>query len=97
MGTITINGKKYEFTNEKNVLTIIRNAGIEVPTLCYQPELSIFGACRLCSADADDAVGSDGKMPPGQFFRKGCDILRHTAFAAVQINIVVGAALHFGK
>ena len=35
MGTITINGKKYEFTNEKNILTIIRNAGIEVPTLCY--------------------------------------------------------------
>ena len=53
MGTITINGKKYEFTNEKNVLTIIRNAGIEVPTLCYQPELSVFGACRLCTVEDD--------------------------------------------
>ena len=53
MGTITINGKKYEFTNEKNILTIIRNAGIEVPTLCYQPELSIFGACRLCTVEDD--------------------------------------------
>ncbi|MGM9550359.1 MAG: [FeFe] hydrogenase, group A, partial [Faecousia sp.] len=53
MGTITINGKKVEFTNEKNLLTIIRNAGIEVPTLCYQPELSIFGACRLCMVEDD--------------------------------------------
>ena len=53
MGTITINGKKYEFTNERNILTIIRNAGIEVPTLCYQPELSIFGACRLCTVEDD--------------------------------------------
>ena len=53
MGTITINDKKYEFTNEKNILTIIRNAGIEVPTLCYQPELSIFGACRLCTVEDD--------------------------------------------
>ncbi|MGM9660977.1 MAG: [FeFe] hydrogenase, group A [Faecousia sp.] len=53
MGTITINGKKYEFTNEKNILTIIRNAGIEVPTLCYQPELSVFGACRLCTVEDD--------------------------------------------
>ena len=53
MGTITINGKKFEFTNEKNILTIIRNAGIEVPTLCYQPELSIFGACRLCTVEDD--------------------------------------------
>ena len=53
MGTMTINGKKVEFTNEKNILTIIRNAGIEVPTLCYQPELSIFGACRLCTVEDD--------------------------------------------
>ena len=53
MGTITINGKKVEFTNEKNILTIIRNAGVEVPTLCYQPELSIFGACRLCTVEDD--------------------------------------------
>ena len=53
MGTITINGKKVEFTNEKNLLTIIRKAGIEVPTLCYQPELSIFGACRLCTVEDD--------------------------------------------
>ena len=53
MGIITINGKKCEFTNEKNILTIIRNAGIEVPTLCYQPELSIFGACRLCTVEDD--------------------------------------------
>ena len=53
MGIITINGKKVEFTNEKNILTIIRNAGIEVPTLCYQPELSIFGACRLCTVEDD--------------------------------------------
>ena len=53
MGTITINGKKVEFTDEKNVLTIIRKAGFEVPTLCYQPELSIFGACRLCMVEDD--------------------------------------------
>ena len=53
MGTITINGKKYEFTNEKNVLSIIRKAGIEIPTLCYQPELSVFGACRLCTVEDD--------------------------------------------
>ncbi len=53
MGIITINGKKYEFTNEKNVLTIIRNAGIDIPTLCYQPELSTFGDCRLCTVEDD--------------------------------------------
>ncbi len=53
MGIMTINGKKVEFTDEKNVLTIIRKAGIEVPTLCYQPELTTFGACRLCTVEDD--------------------------------------------
>ena len=53
MGTITINGRKVPFTNEKNLLTIIRKAGIDIPTLCYQPELSIFGACRLCTVEDD--------------------------------------------
>lgn len=51
MGVITVNGKSVEFTNEKNVLTIIRKAGIDLPTLCYQPELSTFGACRLCTVE----------------------------------------------
>ena len=53
MGTITINGKPVEFTNEKNILTIIRNAGIDLPTLCYHSELSTFGACRLCTVEDD--------------------------------------------
>ena len=51
MGTITIDGRKVEFTNEKNLLTIIRKAGIDIPTLCYHSELSTFGACRLCTVE----------------------------------------------
>lgn len=43
MGIMTIDGRKVEFTDEKNVLSVIRKAGINVPTLCYQPELSIYG------------------------------------------------------
>ena len=48
MGVMTINNRKVEFTDEKNVLTVIRNAGIEIPTFCYHSELSTHGACRLC-------------------------------------------------
>ena len=53
MGTITIDGRKVEFTDEKNVLTVIRKAGIDIPTLCYHSELSTFGACRLCTVEDD--------------------------------------------
>lgn len=53
MGSMTIDGKKVEFTDEKNVLTVIRKAGIDIPTLCYHSELSTFGACRLCTVEDD--------------------------------------------
>ena len=53
MCTMTIDGRKVEFTDEKNVLTVIRNAGINIPTLCYHSEVSTFGACRLCTVEDD--------------------------------------------
>lgn len=53
MGTMMIDGRKVEFTDEKNVLSIIRKAGIDIPTLCYHSELSTFGACRLCTVEDD--------------------------------------------
>lgn len=53
MGVMTIDGRRVEFTDERNVLTVIRKAGIDIPTLCYHSELSTFGACRLCTVEDD--------------------------------------------
>ena len=53
MGTMTIDGQSIEFTDEPNVLSVIRKAGIDIPTLCYHSELSIYGACRLCTVEND--------------------------------------------
>ena len=44
MGYMMIDGRKIEFTDEKNVLSVIRKAGINIPTLCYHSEVSTFGA-----------------------------------------------------
>lgn len=43
-----IDGNIVEFSDERNVLEIIRKVGIELPTFCYYSELSTYGACRLC-------------------------------------------------
>lgn len=53
MGHMIIDGRKVEFTDEKNVLSVIRKAGINIPTLCYHSEVSTFGACRLCTVEDD--------------------------------------------
>ncbi len=51
MGTMKIDGRNVEFSDEKNVLSVIRKAGIDLPTLCYHSELSVYGACRLCNVE----------------------------------------------
>lgn len=48
MDYITIDSKCVPIEGEKNVLSLIRKAGIALPTFCYHSELSIYGACRMC-------------------------------------------------
>ena len=47
-GTMYVDGVCVPFDGEKNVLAVIRKAGIDMPTFCYYSELSTFGACRMC-------------------------------------------------
>lgn len=48
---LIINNCEVEFNDERNLLEVIRKAGIDIPTFCYHSELSIYGACRLCLVD----------------------------------------------
>ena len=51
-----IDGVSCPFTTERNVLEVARNNGIDIPSLCYCENLSIYGGCRLC------LVVNDGVM-----------------------------------
>lgn len=53
MKYMTINNRKVAFDNEKNVLSVIRKEGIDLPTFCYHSELSTYGACRMCVVEDD--------------------------------------------
>ena len=48
MEYMIIDGTPVAINGEKNILELIRKAGIELPTFCYHSELSIYGACRMC-------------------------------------------------
>jgi NADH-quinone oxidoreductase subunit G len=50
---ITINNIEIPFTNEKNILEIAKKAGIKIPTFCYNPELSVYGSCRMCIVECE--------------------------------------------
>ncbi|MFO8060263.1 MAG: molybdopterin-dependent oxidoreductase, partial [Bacillota bacterium] len=45
---ITIDNRQYEARAGDTILDVARREGIDIPTLCYEPHLSIAGACRMC-------------------------------------------------
>jgi predicted molibdopterin-dependent oxidoreductase YjgC len=48
MITLTIDDKKIEAPDGATVLEAARLARIDIPTLCHDPRMKPFGACRLC-------------------------------------------------
>jgi len=60
-----VDGDRIEFDKEKNILDLVRKAGIELPTLCYYSDLSIYGACRMCVVeDEKGAIIASCSTPP---------------------------------
>lgn len=48
---VIVDGIPVEIGKEKNLLELVRKAGIELPTFCYHSELSVYGACRMCMVE----------------------------------------------
>ncbi len=49
--TLEIDGRKVETEEGTTILETAKSVGIDIPTLCYHPALSPFGACRMCSVE----------------------------------------------
>lgn len=46
--TLTIDGEQTTFTPGETIYEVAQRQGVFIPTLCYDPRLKPFGACRLC-------------------------------------------------
>ncbi len=51
--TMFINDIEVEINGEKTVLELAKKIGIEIPTFCYRPDLTQFGACRMCVVEVE--------------------------------------------
>lgn len=50
---VTINGQPAQCQPGETILSGLRSAGVDVPTLCDDPRLAPIGACRLCVVEVD--------------------------------------------
>ncbi len=57
MVTITMNGLVASGREGMSILDLAKEMGIQIPTLCHDPHLAPYGACRLCLVE-DEKSGA---------------------------------------
>jgi formate dehydrogenase major subunit len=50
---VEVDGRVIEGFEGQTILEVCRDNGIEIPTLCYEPKLPGFGACRMCVVEVE--------------------------------------------
>lgn len=53
MVQLTIDGRSVTAGDGETILEAARGAGIIIPTLCWHPDLSVDGSCRLCVVEIE--------------------------------------------
>ena len=53
--TVTINDSRVSISERMTILEVAQENGIDIPTLCYRPELTPVGACRICVVEVEDS------------------------------------------
>jgi len=51
--TLQIDGKEVKAKEAMTIVEAAKEAGIEIPTLCYHEKLKPYGACRICSVEVE--------------------------------------------
>lgn len=54
MVTLTIDGRRVAVPAGATIMEACETIGIHIPRLCYHPDLSLAGSCRVCIVDVKD-------------------------------------------
>jgi formate dehydrogenase major subunit len=73
---VTINGQHVEVEEGQTILQACRVLGIEIPTLCYEPKLAPYGACRICAVEVEGR--DDTPISCGTTIEEGMVITTHS-------------------
>lgn len=55
---VTIDNKTLEVSQGKTILQAANSIGIRIPTLCHDPRLEPFAACRVCMVEVENGKSS---------------------------------------
>lgn len=91
-GIMYIDDQRVEFDDEKNVLAVIRKAGIDMPTFCYYSELSTYGACRMCVVENEwGGIDASCSMQPKDGMRIKTNTLKLRKHRKMILELLLAA------
>ena len=91
-GIMYIDGLRVPFDGEKNVLAVIRKAGIDMPTFCYYSELSTYGACRMCLVeDERGKIDASCSMEPRDGLRIRTNTMRLLKYRRLNLELMLAS------
>ena len=74
--SLTIDGRPVSVPAGATLLDAASAAGVEVPTLCFHPNMAASANCRLCVVEQSlSPDGSDAEPPPGAPERQASKLL----------------------
>ncbi|MBF0618927.1 MAG: iron hydrogenase small subunit [Candidatus Omnitrophica bacterium] len=85
---VNIDGRDVPIEGEKNLLEVIHKSGIDIPTFCYVSELSVYGACRMCTVEIEGrGLQTSCSTPPepGLKIRTNTDQVRQIRRVALEL------------
>ena len=89
MVTITIDGVDFQVREDATILEAAREAGVDIPTLCYLKDVNEIGACRICLVEVegvDHLVAScDSRVAPGMVVYTDSPRVRRARTANLQL------------
>ncbi|MGI5939334.1 MAG: molybdopterin-dependent oxidoreductase [Thermoleophilia bacterium] len=73
---VVLNGREVQGRPGQTILDVAREVGVDIPTLCHDPRLEPYGACRLCLVEVEGARGPMAAC--GAKITEGMKIQTHT-------------------
>jgi bidirectional [NiFe] hydrogenase diaphorase subunit len=90
---LTINGKKVKAKEGMTLWEISRKMSISIPTLCYHPDLTAQGSCRLCTVEVSENGKTRMVTACNYPAREGIEVETHSERVRQIRRVLVGLLL----
>jgi formate dehydrogenase major subunit len=91
MVTLVIDDQEIVAQEGTTVLEAAAAAGIYIPTLCYHPDLSTFGGCRVCMVEANGKMVTACRAPVEEGMVVRTDTPAVAAFRQMTVELILAS------